>query len=457
MLTTGMPPGDRATVVVVVFDALRPDMASAELMPNLHRFRRLGTTLANARAVFPTDTRANVGSLMTGVYPDRHGIMGNAWFDPAVYPDRPFVTADAAEVERADAVLGGRLFEVPTLGHLLAQAGRDMAVISTASSGTTRLIHHTVRAEPTHLCLHCHEAAACSPAGLADEAVRRFGPLPPVEKPDLAAVTYAVDAFLGWIWPERQPDLTVLWLNEPDTSYHWFGPGSAQAQGAIRHCDAQFGRILDWWLAEGRAAGVQLLTLSDHGQIGAGAPVDVTATLAEAGLHPATTFADGADLMIVPGYPIRLYARERDGAVVRRAAAALRAQPWCGELFALADLPGTVPLASQRAGHARAPDLVLTLRHTAGPDANGMPGLCPVDRTSPFAGVHGGLSPQEAKCLAIFAGTRFREGTVVTESADAVDFLPTVLAALDLRAPATPDGKVIGAALAVGPEDRRGS
>jgi len=438
---------DRVRIVVVVFDALRPDMATPELMPNLDRFRPFGTTLADARAVFPTDTRANVPSLMTGVRPGRHGVMGNAWFDPRLHPTDPFSTISAAEVERADGVLEGKLFEVPSLGDLLAEQGRSMAVISTASSGTTRLIHHTVRQHPSHVCLHCHEADACSPPGLADEAFRRFGPLPPADRPDLAAITYAVDAFLGWIWPEHEPDVAVLWLNEPDTSYHWFGIGSDEALGAIRHCDEQFGRLLHWWLADGRAEGVQLITLSDHGQIGVGGRVDVMGALTGAGLSPAGTFSNGADLLVVPGYPIRLYARDRDRTVVHKAAAALRAQPWCGDLFALEDIEDTLPLSAYGAAHARAPDLILTMRSGPEPDPTGKPGVSPVDAASAFAGIHGGLSNQEIACLAILAGTWFRTGGVVTTRTSAVDVLPTMLEALGLQTPLGLDGTAVGQAL----------
>jgi len=434
-------------ILLVVFDALRPDMTTPELMPNLHRFRSFGTTLADARAVLPTDTRANVASVVTGAYPGRHGVMGNAWFDPALHSNDPFSTINAAEVERADGVLGGKLFQAPTLGQLLAGQGRSMAVISTASSGTTRLIHHTVRQHHSHLCLHCHEADACSPRGLADEAVRRFGPLPPTDRPDLAAITYAVDAFLGWIWPEHRPDVTVLWLNEPDTSYHWFGIGSNKALGAIRHCDEQFERLLEWWLAEGRAQGVQLIALSDHGQIGVGGRVDFTGALTGAGLIPACTFSDGADLLVVPGYPIRLYARSRDRTVVERAAAALFAQPWCGDLFALDDIKGTVPLSAYGAAHERAPDLILTMQYEPGPDSTGRAGVSSVDAASPFAGIHGGLSDQETVCLAVLAGTRFRTGSVVTGRTSAVDLLPTMLEALGLKQPPDLDGKAIGNAL----------
>src|SRR5262245_1184940 len=247
-----------AKFLVVAFDGLRPDMVSPELSPNLCRFRQTGTALTNATAVFPTDTSANIASFVTGTYPQRHGVMGNAWYDPAISSTESFAAFDAANVEQADRILGGALFCAPTLGEILADRRRTLAIIGMTSTGTTRLLHHKVRSTVDHICIHCHDASASSPDDVRVAIDRQFGPPPPVTRPDTTAVSYSVDVFLQWLWPHRQPDVTVIWFNEPDSSYHWCGIGSDEALHAIRHCDAEFGRLLDWWLAEGQESGVQL-------------------------------------------------------------------------------------------------------------------------------------------------------------------------------------------------------
>ncbi len=76
--------------LVTVFDALRPDMVTPELAPNLCRFISEGCLFHNSRAVFPTSTYTNAASLATGATVSRHGIVGNRYFDPNVFTDRLF-------------------------------------------------------------------------------------------------------------------------------------------------------------------------------------------------------------------------------------------------------------------------------------------------------------------------------------------------------------------------------
>ena len=63
--------------LIVAFDGLRPDMVDDDLMPNLSAFCRRGSHCTDNRAVFPTETRVNQSSLVTGCHPGRHGMEGN--------------------------------------------------------------------------------------------------------------------------------------------------------------------------------------------------------------------------------------------------------------------------------------------------------------------------------------------------------------------------------------------
>ena len=69
--------------LIVAFDGLRPDMVDADLMPNLSTFRRQGANCTDNRAVFPTETRVNQSSLVTGCHPARHGMVANKFMEPA--------------------------------------------------------------------------------------------------------------------------------------------------------------------------------------------------------------------------------------------------------------------------------------------------------------------------------------------------------------------------------------
>ena len=64
-------------VLVVVFDGLQPAQVTEGLMPNLAAFAASGVTFANHHAVYPTVTRANASSMVTGRQPGGHGLAAN--------------------------------------------------------------------------------------------------------------------------------------------------------------------------------------------------------------------------------------------------------------------------------------------------------------------------------------------------------------------------------------------
>jgi hypothetical protein len=52
--------------------------------------------------------------------------------------------------------------------------------------------------------------------------------------------------FLERVLSELRPSVSLIWFNEPDTSFHYCGIGSPDSLAILRHVDAAFGRILDW-------------------------------------------------------------------------------------------------------------------------------------------------------------------------------------------------------------------
>ena len=64
-------------VLIIVFDALRPEFVTPDLMPRLTAFAEAGAWFRNHHSVFPTETRVNQSSVVTGCYPARHGVVAN--------------------------------------------------------------------------------------------------------------------------------------------------------------------------------------------------------------------------------------------------------------------------------------------------------------------------------------------------------------------------------------------
>src|SRR2546422_5390813 len=87
------------THLVIVVDGLRPDYVTADVMPRLFRLGQRGIVFSAHHSVFPTVTRVNAASFVTGAYPETHGLLGNDIFMPSVNPTRGLDTGDRETLE----------------------------------------------------------------------------------------------------------------------------------------------------------------------------------------------------------------------------------------------------------------------------------------------------------------------------------------------------------------------
>lgn len=437
-------------VLIVVFDALRPDMVSAELMPELTAFAAAGARFSASRAVFPSETRVNQSALITGCRPGRHGIVGNKFIEPTASPDKLLNTGDEHQLRAAARRLNGALLAVPSLGELLAERGLRLATLSAGTPGGGRILNH--RGETCggfRFAMHCPDAAC--PTGVAAALNERVGAIPPHAIPSLDWLSWAGDAWLNFIEPELRPDVGILWFCEPDNSYHYCGIGSPDNLAALRHADTQFGRIK---AAFADRPEVQIITLSDHGQIAvSGEALGLAERLRGAGFSVGAVPGPRAELALALDSAGGVFVRDRDPELTARAADWFLGQPWCGAL-SLADnragLPGVVGHKLLGIAGPRAPDIGLVLRATDAPGPWAWPGSTVHDAPYPSGGgTHGGLHPRELHNWLALGGTAVVPGAYSTP-AGIIDVLPTVLWLLDrdVDLPQHLEGRVLHEALA---------
>ena len=438
-------------VLIVLFDGLRPDLVGAATTPNLHRLQGQGVTLGRQRTVYPSETRIALTSLVTGVPPGRHGIVGNSYLDRTFTPARYVDTADAHVVEALDATAGSRLIDTPSLGEVLASHGRTLAVLASNSAGATRILNHKARSLG-HLTLSGHHPGTATSTQWLTAIEARLGPLPrpePKGTPDLAAQQWLTSAFLDVVWPEMKPDVSVLSFGEPDFSSHYIGTAAPGTLRAIAFVDAQFGRVLDWWEAEGRSAGVQLIIASDHGHVTARSRANVADVLATIGLRCGRAGAPDADVVLIPSQVGALYFREPSDEIISRAAAAMAEAPWCGPLFTAArnEIEGIAPGSFARplafAEHARSADIMFAYRADDDLDPFGLPGGTWSPDWPIGFGIHGGLHPKEMASVGIMAGSAFKSGLVSQTPSGIGDLAPTVLSLLEIARPMEMTGRVL--------------
>lgn len=447
-----MKPGSRK-VVVVSFDGLRPDLIDRVLTPNICRLQDVGATLARHRTGYPSETRVAFPSLVTGATASRHGMVGNKYVDRLATHHRYVDTADAVLLDRLNRESAGRLMTTPTLGEILATAGRSMAVLASNTAGTTRLFHHKAE-DFGHIRLSGHFREACTPADVLAAAEAQFGRLPPVPprgEPDFEAQDFLTSAFLGLIWPRFAPDLTILSFGEPDTSSHLNGTGAPKTREIIAFCDRQLGRLIDWWEGEGRDAGVQIMVMSDHGHITAHTRASVVGDLGRAGYSPGVAPGIGVDVVVVPGQVGSLYLTDPDPSQVTRLVESIVGLPWCGPVFTRPRnevegiARGSLGMHLVFADHDRAPDVYFAFRADDTVDPFGLIGgtFYDNDRRAGL-GVHGGLHPKELATVGVVAGSSFRGAGFVSSTPSGIcDLAPTILRILGIAPPAGMTGRVL--------------
>lgn len=438
-----------------MFDGLRPDMVTADLMPHLHAFQSAHANFPLSCCVFPSETRVNAASLAIGCSPGRHGVVGNQFHAAAVFGDRWIRTSVRADLVAADAVFAGGLIQVPSLGERLAAAGHTLAVISTGSTGSGWLLHH--RAEQLgQLRWSAQGAAHTTPADAWADIERRFGPPPPVAIPQTARIDHATTILLDYVMPVIDPDVAVVWFTDPDYTAHYRGVGAVETAAALRGADAAFGRIVEAWRRSPDRDRRALFVASDHGHITNRDRIDLMAAMRAAGFSLDTRAEGDADLSLVPGSVSALTLRRRDQGLSRAVVDWLASQSWCGALFSGGPdategaIAGTLNRALLGLDNDRTADLLFTLAHDDAPGDGGWPGGGVHDSDLPGAGGnHGGLHPREMANVLIAAGAAFHTGYASPCPAGLIDLMPTALHLLGLPA-GDGDGRVLGEALSGG-------
>ncbi|EIE50389.1 nucleotide pyrophosphatase [Salipiger aestuarii] len=417
-------------VVIVLFDGLRPDMVDGA-MPTLAGFRDGGLWFRNARSVFPSLTRVCTTSLATGSWPGRHGIVSNGFHLPNVLQGAQIDTSDVGHLKLMRKKLG-HVVAVDSLGQALARKGKRMATVHGGSAGSAFLVNHDVVANG-HWTVSVHgEEATQTPDAIA-RAVRACGPLPGADIPKVDAVAYAGRVLRALaLAGDAAADVSVVWLPEPDTSFHYREIGSQGSRVAMAAADAAFADILDHVRGGPFAETTAIVALSDHGQISTVEEVDLMAKLNAAGFAAATRPTDTTTLAMTNGAAGELRNLTADPGLLPAVVDWLLDQPSVGAVIARDALPGTVPMDLLHHTHAHRPDLFYVMRADEGADPYGLPGRRAFTGGVPLGGgMHGGLNRQEMSTVMIWDVPGGRRGVEEAPTA-LVDVAPTLAAMLGL-------------------------
>lgn len=413
---------DSPAVLVIVLDGLRPDYVTPELMPNLHALGEAGIMGARHHSAIPTVTRVNASTLATGSHPGTHGILGNTIYIPEVDPERGISTSDVKNLIKVEEATGGHLLTTPSLGEILDTAGKEILVVSSGSSGSSFLLNHKGKGRGII------NVENIVPESRRAEVIRRLGDVPIESEPNNAQNAWIVDAFFMELEENGVPDLTFMWLSDPDHTTHEFGIGSEENIQSLHHVDREIARLVAKRTAAGLDSRLNIIVTADHGFSTHTGEVNLNALLREHDLDDSLVNVSGA-----------LYVRSGDEDQMRSIIELVKPERRVGAIFSKLGL-GTLTPYLIHWQHSRTPDIWVTPNWTDGKNEHGYAGTSYQGGT---AG-HGTLSPFDIHATLIVNGPAFKSQKKSSPFPTGnVDIAPTVCHLLGIVPTIPMDGRIL--------------
>lgn len=363
------------TVLLISIDGLRNDALGRGNTPHLDRLAREGVRAAWMNPSYPSLTFPNHYSMVTGLRPDRQGIVHNSMQDPAL---GRFRTSDSMAV--GDARWWGG--EPVWVG--VEKSGRRSATLFWPGS----------------------EAAV---GGVRPSRWLPFDAAMPASE--------RVARVLSWLDAPAaaRPVFVTLYFDQVDHASHANGPGSTEARTAIGDVDAAIGRLVEGLSERGRLDATDLVIVSDHGMAEV-APGHAISVEDMATLEEAAVISVGQVILIAP--------RAGMAARVERKLLGAHANYDCWR-------KGELPARWRYGTHPRIPPIVCQMHE--GWDALARETLAkrPKDATRGSHGYDPALPSMRAVFLA--RGPSFRQGATIP-AFDNVDVYPLLARLTGIRA-----------------------
>lgn len=213
-------------VVMLSLDGFRADYIEKYQPPNIIEIAQKGVRVQKMQPSNPTKTFPNHYTLATGLYPDHHGLIGNAFYAPDL--KKEYKLSDRKSVENGDFYGGEPIWNTA-----------QKAGLKTASFfwvGSEAKINNRQ---------------------------------PDIWKKYNSRISFEqrVDSVISWLKrPQKiRPQLIMLYYNEPDHSGHNYGPDSPQVAKQVKYVDEKVGELYRKLMALPIASQINFILVSDHG------------------------------------------------------------------------------------------------------------------------------------------------------------------------------------------------
>ena len=221
-----------STVILICLDGFRWDYMSKADTPNLDFLERSGVKAPHVKNVFPTVTMPNLYTIVTGLYPESHGIIANEMFDPQF---KALFFSNNNETRWWD---GGEPVWVTNEKHGFKSGtsfwpGFDVAIRGYFPSFSTNGTKYSK---------------------------------PFASKENRMPAKQRIDTVIKWLTTDNPPTFVAMYFLETDTVGHKYGPDSPEIEAAIRNYDKNVtGYLLDQLRQVDLLDEVNIIITSDHG------------------------------------------------------------------------------------------------------------------------------------------------------------------------------------------------
>ena len=216
-----------ATTILISLDGFRADFLQRGLTPSLNAFVASGVSPQYMLPSFPSVTFPNHYTLVTGLYPESHGIVGNQFWDPEFqeefYYTNTTISMQSKWWDKAEPIW-----------ETAERQGMKTAVHMWPGSEA-----HIHGIDPTYL-----------------DTYKPFEPL-----------RNKADRMLEWLDMERKdrPQLIAAYVPDVDRDGHKYGPNSTQIHATIASADNMLTLLIEGLLQRNLTEIVNLVVVSDHG------------------------------------------------------------------------------------------------------------------------------------------------------------------------------------------------
>ncbi|XP_075354871.1 ectonucleotide pyrophosphatase/phosphodiesterase family member 3 [Mycteria americana] len=218
---------DLPPLILFSMDGFRAEYLQtwSSLLPNIEKLKTCGTHSKYMRAVYPTKTFPNHYTIVTGLYPESHGIIDNSMYD--------------VDLNKHFSLSGTEKFKP---AWWMGQPVWLTAMYQNLKAGTFFWPGSDVPINGTY---------------------------PTLYKVFNSSVTYEqrISGILKWLdyTKAERPDFYTLYIEEPDSSGHSFGPVSGGVIKALQVADQALGMLMDGLKQRNLHKCVNLIVLADHG------------------------------------------------------------------------------------------------------------------------------------------------------------------------------------------------